>query len=82
MAMQQVVCGEAESGDVSMVAMFNYMQLIHAELVKLKNSNAKFQASLSVDRVNNKIMALQQEIAELNATTKPCCKFFYYSYGL
>ena len=51
------------------MAMFNHMQLMHTELVELKNSNAKFQASLSIDGVNNKIMALRQEIAELKTTT-------------
>ena len=69
MATQQVVYGEYGSGDVSMVAMFNHMQLMHIELVELKNSNAKFQASLLVDGVNNKTMMLREEIAELKATT-------------
>ena len=69
MVTQQLLSREFESGDVSIVAMFNHIQLMHADLVELKNSNAKFQASLSIDGVNKRIMALQQEIAKLKATT-------------
>ena len=36
---------------------------------RAQDFNAKFQTFLLVDGVNNKIMALQQEIAELKATT-------------
>ena len=35
MATQQVFFGESGSDDVSMVATFNHMQLMHAELVEL-----------------------------------------------
>ena len=69
MAMQQLIFEESGSGDVSMVAMFNHMQLMHAVLIEFKNSKAMFQASLSLDGVNNMIIVLRQEIAELNVTT-------------